>query len=90
MAYEMSAQQLDELWKYEGFLAHHLLDLPIRTCSAVPNDSWGKAMPPDEFVRLKTEVRKLWCRAAQELVAFKCEGNAGWGLRVRRDIGKKW
>lgn len=87
--YEMSARQLDLIWQYESFLAHHLLDMPVRKCSAKPNENWGSEMSSEEFQKLKSELRKMWCRACQYFEAFKCEGDAGWGLRPRSDLGKK-
>lgn len=87
--YDMSSKQLDEMWRYENILAHYLLDLPLRQCSATPSDKWGKEMNSVEFLKLNGDVRKMWCRAGQMFVAFKCNGDAGWGLKVREDLGKK-
>lgn len=83
----MSALQLDELWQYESFLANALLDLPLRTCASRPSPTWGRAMSPTSFVQLRSDIRKMWCKAAQIFTTSKSLDEDGFGLKVRDDLG---
>lgn len=79
MGHEMSAEQLDILWNLDFKLAHELLGLPPRKCTALPG-TWGKPMEDAPFERLKLQVRRMWLRAG---LLFKCfQNDDGWGLKV--------
>lgn len=76
----LSWKQLDELWKQDFKLAHELLGLPLRTCSAAPNFR-GEAMTESEFQILKVSIRRMWVMASLFFEVFD-DGDKGCGLRV--------
>jgi hypothetical protein len=80
--HQLSAKQLDELWHLDFTLAHELMCLPLRKCTAIPSE-WGTPMPEDDFRRLKVSIRRMWLRAA---LIFSCERSGeSWGLKVNED-----
>lgn len=85
---EMTSQQLDQLWKLDFKLAHELLGLPLRQCSAVPVKNWGNPMEDGEFERLKLRIRRMWLRAAVHFSVFKGPNDEGWGLQVNDQCEK--
>jgi len=76
----LSWKQLDELWKQDFKLAHELLGLPLRTCSATANLR-GEAMAESEFQNLKVSIRRMWVMASLFFEVFD-DGDKGCGLRV--------
>lgn len=87
IGYVMSQSQLNEMWHYDMWLGHVLLDLPLRRCSAVPADlSDSNAMNSTDFRILKREVRTMWIRAS---LYFSCKKSEhGWGLFFGEDFEK--
>ncbi|KAK3916896.1 Chaperone protein [Frankliniella fusca] len=76
----MSLQQLDNLWKFDFRVCAALTGLPLRTCSAKPNNSLSvlfPAMKDDEFRQLKQGILKMWVRAA---CYFKFRNQDGKGV----------
>lgn len=82
--YVMSTRQLNDLWHYEMFLAHALLDLPLRKCSARPADLPDfPAMQQKDFHMLRRHIRSMWVEAS---FLFSCKkGDYGWGLFAAKD-----
>ena len=79
VGYSLSPAQLDELWRYDMWLAYVLMDLPLRSCSAMPAASQDfPALSPSEFMALKTQVRAMWIFASHHFAVKMTEN--GWGL----------
>lgn len=80
IAYTMSPSQLNELWHYDMWLGHILMDLPLRRCTAIPTEALIEfpAMDQCEFQQLKDQVRKMWIFASYYFTCNKTKH--GWGL----------
>lgn len=83
--FEMSVNQLSELWKYDMTLAHQLMGLPLRDCSAILQEEENMpAMDINSFTRLKTSIKRMWFEA-EEIFTARKTFDCGWGLFVRED-----
>ncbi len=81
----MSVNQLSELWKYDMTLAHQLMGLPLRDCSAILQEEENMpAMDINSFTRLKTSIKRMWFEA-EEIFTARKTFDCGWGLFVRED-----
>ncbi|KAK3916212.1 Somatic embryogenesis receptor kinase 4 [Frankliniella fusca] len=84
--YVMSNTQLHNLWHYDMWLGHLLMDLPLRQCSASPISDLPDFPPMDceEYQKLKHEIRAMWIVASH---IFTCKkGDFGWGLFFSEDF----
>lgn len=78
----MSLDQLDDLWRFDFRVCSALTGLPLRTCSAKPNNALSNlfpAMKDDEFRLLKQDILKMWVRASY-FFKFKNQDGRGWGI----------
>lgn len=76
----MSPSQLNELWHYDMWLGHILLDIPLRQCTVLPTEQSDQCtgMNEVEFQTLKEQIRKMWIFASYY---FTCKNTTnGWGL----------
>ncbi|XP_034253862.1 uncharacterized protein LOC117652823 isoform X2 [Thrips palmi] len=82
--YVMSTSQLNDLWHYDMWLGHFIMDLPLRRCKAMPKNMPNfPEMGFDDFQKLKDQVREMWITASHIFTAKK--GPYGWGLFFREE-----
>lgn len=86
VGYVMSSRQLSDLWHYDMWLGHVLMDLPLRKCTASPSNLPDlPPMDPADYQRLKNQVRAMWISAqAHKLTCQK--GPFGWGLFFSKEF----
>ncbi|KAK3920944.1 DNA damage-inducible transcript 3 protein [Frankliniella fusca] len=88
IGHRMSLSQLCELWHFDMLMANTLLDLPLRKCSAIPeDDSNFPPMDSASFKALKSRIGRMWINASHLFECCKTD-ERGWGLFVSKDYNK--